>query len=439
MVAAVEPTPPPPREDDTPPDNREPARVAPHSRDAEESLVGAMLHGRWAIEAARDLVLPESFWLPNLQLICDAIYTRDDMGGPTDVQTVAAVLRERGQLEQCGGRRALLELQGATPASANAATYAREVAALHSRRSVYRAALDTVELVFDRAVADVDVVERAQELLRRAELPVGGEPDMDVASFVAQPHEYRWALPGLLEVGERLLIVAPEKYGKSTLIRQIAVTASHGMHPFEQWAPIPAVNVILIDLENPRLLAQRKLQALLGLCENSLERHGDPRRLRICSRREGIVVTHRADELWLYDRIAANRAAFERDGFGASPLIVCVGPIYKMVEDELDRREVRKLQNVLERIMERFDCALIMETHAPHESFGPNAKPRSLRPAGPRTWLRWPEFCRGLESAAPGIAEFYDCQGARDERSWPSSLERGGGERAWPWRAERSM
>lgn len=413
-------------------------RVPPHNIEMEESLLGSMLLSRDAIRIAEGIVRADDFYKPAHGHIFDAVMELYNNGQPIDPVTVSNELRTRDQLDQLGGKQALLRLQSATPASANASHYMRIIVEHSSLRRIIHAAGDIAELAYDDSNDAESVLVRSQEMLSRAQMPIGGTPDLNVVDFATQEHEYEWAIPGLLEVMDRLLIVAPEKYGKSVLLRQLAVTISQGMHPFEFY-PIPPVNVMLLDLENPAPLIRRKLVPLIDNCEHSLERLFEADRLRICSKPEGLDITKRADELWLQERVGANREFWRQAGWGDAPFVLVVGPIYQMLEDELDLKAVRQLQRALNRLRVRFRCTIVLETHAPHESFSQKAPARSLRPAGPRVWVRWPEFCRAIEpatEAGPGVADFYDVQGARDERAWPRRLRKGG---HWPWTADQGV
>lgn len=424
-----------PNEDQAP--EEKPGRIPPHNLEAEESLLGAMMLSRDAIEVALGLVRGDDFYKPAHRTIFESIVDLYEHGQPVDPVTLATSLELRQRLNLVGGRAALLAIQGATPASANATHYARIIVTDGAKRRLIHAGYAIADLGYDREVDPVAGTVKAAELVANAEVPLGGEPSEDIATFLSRRTEHEWLWPGVLETHERLLIVAPEKYGKSTMIRQMAVCLSQGMDPFRPERSIPPVLVHVVDLENPEPLVRRKIGALYDAC-NTLERPAEPLTLRIDCKPEGLdIANHRADELWLAEKVAANRAEWARMGAGDWPMVLCIGPIYKMLENELDPAEVRKLQAALDRLRKRFRCALIMETHAPHESFQAKAPERSLRPAGPRVWIRWPEFCRAVEpwtgvaaTTDRNIADFYDVQGARDERDWPRRLRRGG---TFPW------
>ena len=93
-------------------------RVPPHDLDAEESLLGAMLLSRSAIDIASELVTADAFYKPAHGHIYEAITSLAARGEPVDPVTVADELRRHDLLEIAGGAGTLIRLQAATPASA---------------------------------------------------------------------------------------------------------------------------------------------------------------------------------------------------------------------------------------------------------------------------------------------------------------------------------
>src|SRR3954469_16226189 len=110
---------------------RSEGRVPPHNLDAEESLLGAMLLSRDAIVAATEVGLgADEFYKPAHGHVFDAITTLYSAGEPSDPVTVAEELRRAGLLDAIGGPSTLVTLQASTPATSNAARYARIITEL---------------------------------------------------------------------------------------------------------------------------------------------------------------------------------------------------------------------------------------------------------------------------------------------------------------------
>jgi replicative DNA helicase len=102
-------------------------RVPPHNLDAEKSLLGAMLLSRDAIAAAMETCRAEDFYKPAHGHIFEAINVLYNQGEPADPVTVADELSRAGLLDAVGGLPALVAIQADTPATTNAARYARIV------------------------------------------------------------------------------------------------------------------------------------------------------------------------------------------------------------------------------------------------------------------------------------------------------------------------
>jgi replicative DNA helicase len=102
-------------------------RRLPHNNDAEESLLGAMLLSRSAIDVASELVSADDFYRPAHGHVYDAITSLSARGEPVDPVTVAEELSRADLLDAIGGPGTLLALQAGTPATSSASRYAKIV------------------------------------------------------------------------------------------------------------------------------------------------------------------------------------------------------------------------------------------------------------------------------------------------------------------------
>ena len=153
MVQALEPV-------------RRAGRVPPHNLEAEESLLGAMLLSRDAITVAVEIgVAAEDFYKPAHTHVFEAVLSLYGQGEPIDPVTVAEELRRADLLEALGGRQTLLRLQAATPASANAAHYAKIVNELALLRRLIGVAGDIAEMGYDDSQDVQETVDRAESLV----------------------------------------------------------------------------------------------------------------------------------------------------------------------------------------------------------------------------------------------------------------------------------
>lgn len=140
-------------------------RLPPHSREAEQAVLGSLLIDPDAIFEVTNFLRPQAFYLEHNRWIYEAILDLFDRREPLDLITLAEELRKTNRLDEAGGEAYLIDLVNAVPTAVNAHQYARIVEAAFTRRSLIHAATNIVNLAYDEA-EDVDVVlERAEQSL----------------------------------------------------------------------------------------------------------------------------------------------------------------------------------------------------------------------------------------------------------------------------------
>jgi replicative DNA helicase len=128
------------------PDEPTRLRVPPHSIEAEQSLLGAMLLSEHAVSAVANIVTADDFYKPAHRHIFDAIQSLYGAGQGVDPVTVAEELANAGVLDAVGGSATLVTLQAGTPAITNAEHYARIVEEKALLRRLIVTANDVAEL-----------------------------------------------------------------------------------------------------------------------------------------------------------------------------------------------------------------------------------------------------------------------------------------------------
>lgn len=386
--------------------------------ESERALLGALLLEPALAAQLHDHIDADDFNEPKHEQIWEAIHhVRQRDGITPDALMVAERLRTTGDLVRLGGAPYLHTLIQACPTPGNATYYAARIrnAARLRRLNTIATKLsalatsgthDTVDLALSDALDALDdaaarVGPRHQALIRVPTID-------DILEGDDTDDDYAWVIPGLLEHQERVIITAEEGAGKSTLLRQIAVTASAGIHPFTG-ERIHPVRVLHVDVENTLRQSRRQYRPLRIKAGADL----DPDRLRIELRTEGIDLTSPDDVEWLTHTVAAAR-----------PDILLIGPIYKLANgDPTEEKSAKPVAIALDKIRAVHDCAILLEAHAPKAAGG---KKRPHEPYGWSGWMRWPEIGLWLDTDG----KISPWRGAREERDWPKTLERGG---EWPW------
>ena len=122
-------------------------KVPPHSQEAEQSVLGALMLDNGAWDRVADLVGPDDFYVRAHRLIFGAIHDLAEEGHPCDAVTVAERLDSRSELDEAGGIAYLSALANDTPSAANIKAYADIV----HERSVLRQLVGVSNEIADSA------------------------------------------------------------------------------------------------------------------------------------------------------------------------------------------------------------------------------------------------------------------------------------------------
>ena len=125
-------------------EQREAARILPHSLEAEKSVLGSMLISHEATEFACEALKPEDFYLPAHQDIYAAMLQLYNRGNAVDSVTLIDALEREGKLNAVGGVTYITELSLFVPSAANVSHYIRIVEDRSVMRQLIRAGTDIV-------------------------------------------------------------------------------------------------------------------------------------------------------------------------------------------------------------------------------------------------------------------------------------------------------
>ena len=109
------------------------ARILPHDKEAEQSVLGALMLDQNAVAAVRDVLLADDFYEERHQAIFRACVELNDRGEPIDVITLRNALERHQTLARAGGIDYLSDLSNAVPTAASVRHYA-EIVIEHATR-----------------------------------------------------------------------------------------------------------------------------------------------------------------------------------------------------------------------------------------------------------------------------------------------------------------
>lgn len=123
-------------------------RTPPHSVEAEQSVLGALMLDQRAWESVSESVQDADFYRHDHRLIFRAIAHLSSVEQAIDVVTVAEELEERSQLDNAGGAGYLAHLVDMTPSIDNCEAYADIVRERAQQRRLIEAATDMMEKAY---------------------------------------------------------------------------------------------------------------------------------------------------------------------------------------------------------------------------------------------------------------------------------------------------
>ncbi len=138
-------------------------RQAPHSLEAEQSVLGSMLIDSRCVNDVIGMVRPEDFYVQTNRDIYETIYEMFSYSQVIDPVTVLDKMKERGVFDEESSTKYIMQLMEITPTAANVKRYAQIVHDRALLRNLSVAASDIVETVYDGVGSAQDILEAAEK------------------------------------------------------------------------------------------------------------------------------------------------------------------------------------------------------------------------------------------------------------------------------------
>lgn len=383
---------------------------------AERAVLSGCLQSKVARTEARKILTGTDFDQPAHEAVWDAMAALDRADKDVDFVSVHAMLPTDSPAAAVA-----IDLVGDFALPDNVATHALIVRSWATRRRIEKLAREAVQASMSEAENPTMLASKmvAQFTAIR---DAGNNVEEDftavtLAELLAEEDdEPDWLIPGLLERHDRLLLTGEEGLGKSHLLRQFAVHASAGAHPFDPGTRFRPIRTAIIDCENTKRQVRRKLRGTTEWVERWI---GDPTQNLMVDNLPRINITtdrdlskiHQILDVW-------------------APDLVVIGPLYRLYPGALQTDDdAAPVLAAIDTIRDR-GIAVCIEAHAGH-AIGKGGQ-RDLRPRGSSALMGWPEFGFGMRNVATGYADFVQWRGPREERAWPSRLRKADGFRWMP-------
>jgi len=137
-------------------------KIPPHSAEAEESVLGALLLDKDAVIAVADFLTSENFYDERHKEIYSCAIELYEERVPVDVLTVAEKLKKHKALKKIGGASYLADLANKVPTAAHVEHYGKIVKDAATKRSLMKAASKLLDLSLDESLAANELLDQAE-------------------------------------------------------------------------------------------------------------------------------------------------------------------------------------------------------------------------------------------------------------------------------------
>ena len=229
-----------------PAENESIGRMPPHSIDAEQAVLGAIIINSRAINDVSSILLPGDFYREAHRIVFEAMLEMSYKGSPIDMLSLSEFLRDKNLFEKVGGVAFITHLSNISPSAANATYYAKIVKDKALLRNLINAASDIADSAFAGSDDIVNLLDNAE----RKVLAISASHDTGSAVPVkrllkeaigrsAIDYEAKGALNGLtsgfddidrrtsgLQPSDLILLAARPSMGKTALTLNLAANVA---------------------------------------------------------------------------------------------------------------------------------------------------------------------------------------------------------------------
>lgn len=207
-------------------------RVPPHSREAEQSVLGSLMQDREAFGRIADAVGAADFYRHEHRLIFGAVEQLVAAGQPVDPITLFERLEVQGRAEDCGGLPYLNQLAQCVPSAANIARYAEVVRERATLRQVIAQADeiaarafrgDSAAVLLDEAKIGLGLIEQQRETQRR------GVPLVGLEGLQKQAESVRWLVKHVVPAESIGMLYGGSGTFKSFIALDAGLHVAHGL------------------------------------------------------------------------------------------------------------------------------------------------------------------------------------------------------------------
>lgn len=159
-------------------------RVPPQNIEAEQSVLGAMLIDKNAVNTVTESLMPEDFYREAHRVIYSSMLTLHSKSEPVDMVTVVDDLKKQNKLEDVGGIAYITLLANVVPTAANVKYHARIVEEKSILRQLVEGGTQIASLGYEASEDVKDIMDQAEKTILRISNRKGGADFVPIADVV---------------------------------------------------------------------------------------------------------------------------------------------------------------------------------------------------------------------------------------------------------------
>jgi replicative DNA helicase len=260
-----------------------PDRMAPHSVDAEEALLGSILINPDALFEVASFLQVDDFFIVRNGWVWEAMLHIQERDEEIDYVTVVEELRQQNRLEEVGGAAYITYLINHTPSSIYAEAYGRIVERAALRRRLLTAASSIAQLAHEESADINEVIDRAEmslfavteRRLRKELVPIRNAISTyfdRIVRLYEHPDESLGvptgftdldAMLGGLQKSDLVIVAGRPGMGKTSWLLSVALNAARAVRA--------RIAIFSMEMSNEQLV-QRLVSSETGISTHDLRR-----------------------------------------------------------------------------------------------------------------------------------------------------------------------
>ena len=138
-------------------------KLPPHSLEAEQSVLGAMIVDKEAINTAVEIIMPDDFYKEANKEIYETILELYNKNEPVDLITLSEEMKRRNTLDSVGGIGYLTSLSGGVATTANVEYYCKIVEEKSTLRQLIKSCDEIVSKSYENSEDVNAIIEKAEK------------------------------------------------------------------------------------------------------------------------------------------------------------------------------------------------------------------------------------------------------------------------------------